>query len=150
MKRPRDVIGYRGVGRFGAAITGKQDLSSVIRSTLHENLTRMGFASTVALSTGTQLRVEIRSLEHSVIPGLFAGNVEADAALKANCLINKAPEYEKLYRGSFREQVVVIQFAENNQRHINTALSEAVQSMLDDQELLSCLTGTSRVQPGLK
>jgi uncharacterized lipoprotein YajG len=77
-ERPRDVIGYRGVGRFGAAITGKQDLSSVIRSTLQESLTN--WALPVRLHHRPERNYGLKfAASSSVIPGLFAGNVEAAA-----------------------------------------------------------------------
>lgn len=141
-ERPRDVIGYRGVGKFGATITSKQDLSLSIQSTLLNALKRLGFAPSTAAAP-RQLRVEIRNLEYSLIPGVFVGTVETEAALKAICVVDKVPEYDRLYRGKSQEQVIAVQFAAKNEEHINNALSEATQSILDDGQLLTCLHGSA-------
>lgn len=59
--------------------------------------------------------------------------------MKAVCIIGNRRPYENLYRGEFQESIQVIQSDEANDRYINLAVSSAINSLLQDDQLLRCL-----------
>ena len=63
-----------------------------------------------------------------------------NVAMKAICMIGGDRQYEQLHRGAHEKSIQVVQTAEKNTYHINTALSEAINGVLNDNELLQCLS----------
>lgn len=142
-ERTSTVIGSRGVKGGAAAsaeITNSQGVLAVIQRSLLDGLRRKGFKP--ALEEGSLqhgLRVDIRNLEYSLTPGIVMANLRAEAALKATCMVNRTQSYDRMYRGEERDRVFFVQFASENERYINSALSKAIQGLLDDRKLQECL-----------
>lgn len=138
-ERPSTTLGTRGVKGVGAEIT-VLEMSAPLRSALTQGLEQQGF--TIAKSqadTDHVLKVEIRNLDYGVTMGFWSGSLKTQCALKAICVVGKERPYENLYRGEYADSVQVVQSEERNERFVNTAVSDAVNRLLNDQELMKCL-----------
>lgn len=139
-ERPSSRVGTRGISGMGAEITTTQDVPSVIQTAVREGLQRQGFSLiTDKTADGRELRIELRTLEYAVTPGIVMGTLRASSAMKGICILGNSRPYEKLYRGEHEESILVVQFASQNERYINDALSQAIQSLVQDHELIRCL-----------
>lgn len=139
-ERPRKTLGTVAPGNTGADISLEGDLVDTVRQAVSDGLGRMAFKPRASRGLPKELRVEIRNLDYTVIRGFWAGTLRVDAGLKAVCMHGMARPYEKLHTGEFVESVQVVQPKEANAKYISDALSSAVNSMLKDPELLSCLS----------
>ena len=139
-ERPRNTLGTRGVKGMGAELTVQGDLTNVVRTAIADGLQRQGFVITSDKPTdGRELRVEIRNLDYGVTSGFWAGSLRTECGLKAICIIGSARPYEKLYRGEHQESVQVVQSAEANEKYLNSTISKAINSLLQDPQLSHCL-----------
>lgn len=142
-ERDNSSLGRRGNGGFrGAEIRSEQDLVQVIEQVVAEGLVSKGFhpqrtgeASGIA---GSQLRVDLRSLEYSTSAGFFTGGVHVNAALKAS-VNRETTVYERVYRINEEERTVVVPAASYNETLLNTALQTLLLQMLEDEQLLRAL-----------
>jgi uncharacterized lipoprotein len=139
-ERPKSTLGTRGARGVGAEMTLEGDLVEIVRTSLGDGLTRKGF-STQSLhgAQAPELRVEIRSLDYGVTVGFWSGDLRTQCSLKAICIHGPDRPYEKLHRGEFKENVQVVQGADANNVYVSNALSEALNNLLADGELISCL-----------
>jgi len=142
-ERTSAVIGSRGMKGGPAAsaeITSTQDVLTVIQTALLDGLKRKGFNPTLEEGTVQHgMRVDLRNLEYGVTPGIFVGTLRTEVALKATCIVNGMQSYDRMYRGEEKDWIFFIQFASANEQYINSALSKAIQSLLDDAKLHGCL-----------
>lgn len=141
-ERPEDTLGYRGAANLskGAAITTDQDVKDVFDRKIREGLKRKGFNPTLRTEEALRsLRVEIRSLEYYTTTGFWTGGVHTKTALKAIAK-NAGKKYEQFYRGGNEERVHIVPFAEENEKLINTAISEVLLSLFSDKKLLQFLS----------
>jgi uncharacterized lipoprotein len=139
-ERPRTTLGTRAVKGMGAEITLQGDLTNVVRTAVAEGLQQQGFVvSSNKPPDGRELRVEIRNLDYGVTMGFWAGSLRTECSLKGICIIGSNRPYEQLYRGEYQESVQVVQSAEANEKYLNIALSEAINSLLRDQQLKQAL-----------
>jgi hypothetical protein len=130
----------------GADLTIDGNLTQIVRTAIADGLSKQAF-SPIAAGTSTstsELRVEIRNLDYTMIMGFWAGTLRVDVGLKANCVRGTTRPYEKLFRGEHVESVQVVQSPENNNQYISTAVGDAVSSLLKDQELMRCLAAGVR------
>ena len=138
-ERPRSTLGTRGVRGVGAEITVEGDVLSVVRAAVSGGLQRQGFTPTQqAPADGRELRVEVRNLEYGLTQGFFSGTLRTECGLKAVCILGNSRPFEQLYRGEVQEGVAFVQGAEANEKYINTALSRALNALLEDPKLSSC------------
>jgi len=139
-ERPRSTLGTRGVRGVGSEISVEGDLRVAIRNSVADGLRRQGFSPVdTRLSDDPELRVEIRNLDYTVIMGFWAGTLRTECGLKAVCLVGNNRPYENLYRGEFQESIQIIQSEEANERYINSAVSGAINALLQDPQLMRCL-----------
>ncbi len=139
-ERSDSTLGHRGGGfGKGAKITTDQNVADVVMGSIVEGLKRKGFnANPTQGDSQRALKVEIRLIEYSTSAGMFTGGVHTKTTLKtiAN---NDGKFYENFYRVENEHRVAVVPSADVNERWINEALSEAIQKLLDDTELISHL-----------
>jgi uncharacterized lipoprotein YajG len=141
-ERPRKTLGTRGVRGVGADLTIEGDLSATVQKALVEGLAKQRFKPLVDSNPeNRELRVEIRNLDYTVLQGFFAGTLRVDISLKAICVRGAQRPYEQLHRGEFQTNVQVVQPADANNSYISQAVSGAVNSLLQDRKLLTCLSG---------
>jgi uncharacterized lipoprotein YajG len=140
-ERPKSTLGTRGVRGIGSEISVEGDLSQSIKKSINDGLKRANFSPVeTRTEDGRELRVEIRNLDYTVIQGFWSGTLKTECGLKAICIIGNNRPYEKLYRGEFEESIQVIQSEEANERYINSAVSKAINALLNDQQLLQSLS----------
>ncbi|MCC6710555.1 MAG: hypothetical protein IT492_23585 [Gammaproteobacteria bacterium] len=141
-ERTSTSIGNRGLGvGMSAEITTNDDLASVVESQMKAALGARGFAVVTGPNRNLhELRIEVRNVQYQVTPGIVTGHLRAEAALKGICSFAGERRYEHLYRGESTEEVFLVQFAESNTKHLNTALSAAMSNIVADNSLMSCLT----------
>src|SRR5690349_5242498 len=139
-ERPRSLIGRRGAGgSIGGSITTDQDLAELVRGKVAEGLQQYGFAPISADGTeAPRMNVELRFLEYELAVGFWTGSVNTRAALKAICR-NGTDTYEHLYRAEGKRGAFVVPSADKNEMLLNQTLSEALNGMLADQQLVGCL-----------
>jgi uncharacterized lipoprotein YajG len=144
--RPSEVIGNRGItgtAYGGANVSTNGDITQVLQTVIADNLTARGFIVTPTKRKlpGIQLRVEINNLQYAVVPGIITGTLRTEASLHAECLHDQMSQYDHVHRGLSEAQVFFAQFAHENEAHINKSVSNAITAMLDDTDLMSCLSG---------
>lgn len=138
-ERPRQTLGTRGARGVGADLTVQGDLKTVVEKALEDGLKRQSFKTMATEADGRLLRVEIRNLDYQVIQGFWAGTLKVDVALKAICQRGAQRPYEQLHRGEIADAIGVIQGEQSNNTYISNAVSTAVNSLLKDEKLMSCL-----------
>lgn len=140
-ERPSKSLGRRGTA-YGAAaeITAAQDVAAIAQKEILTGLRKKGFVATDSESSApAQLIVEVRLLEYSTSQGFWTGGVHIKGALKAVAL-KDGKTYEKMYRSEKEERVVVVPTAETNEMWINSAFSDVLTQLLDDNGLIMFLS----------
>lgn len=139
-ERPRQTIGTRGARGVGAEMTVDGNLAEIVREAVAEGLAVQKFRPTGAKARAlSNLRIEIRNLDYGVTVGFWAGALKVDVTLKAVCSREGVRLYEMLYRGEHAESVQVVQSTEANNSYISAAVSQAVNVLLNDEQLTKCL-----------
>lgn len=139
-ERPKKTLGTVGVGNEGADISIEGDMVDSVQRALNDGLSRMNFKPAPARNgSKSELRVEIRNLDYTIIRGFWAGTVRVDAGLKAICVRDGTRPYEKLHHGESIVSVQTNQSREANEQYINAALSAAINALLSDQNLQACI-----------
>jgi len=139
-ERPSKVIGQRGVGGAGADMTVEGDLVSIVSGAISSGLGQRKFVTTpTSVKDASALRVEIRSLDAKNIMGFWAGTLRDEFSLKGICKSAKAGEYEQMYGGLFETSVQVVPTGEANDKYVSAAVSDGVNKLLNDDQLLRCL-----------
>jgi uncharacterized lipoprotein YajG len=123
-------------------ITSTQNIAAVVQTALLGGLSRQGFKPTASASSEAPgLRVELRSIDYQRVPGIFANGGRAEAALKGICIVNGTRRYERLYRGLHQETAFLALDTQLTEPYLNDALSQAINELLWDSQLLGCLAG---------
>lgn len=141
-ERPSKTLGRRGTA-YGAAaeITAAQDLAVVVQQHVVDALEQKGFTTAdYDRDAPTRLSVEIRLLEYSTSQGFWTGGVQVQGTLKAVAM-NDGEHFDKMYRSDEEKRVMVVPTADENEAWINTALSDVLNQMLNDDELVEFLAG---------
>ena len=140
-ERPNKNLGYRGGGYIGkgGAITSDQDIAKLLEEKISDGLKMKGFEPTSYSNNNTRsIKVELRSLEYFTTTGFWTGGVHTKSALKVTAK-NLSKEFEDFYRIEKEERVMVGPGAQSNEKMINSALSEILQKLFDDQNLFKFL-----------
>ena len=138
-ERPRTTLGTRGVGGIGEQLTLEGDLPTIVKNAVAEGLQKQGFATDGPIAN--QLRVEIRNLDYTLNSGFWAGKLNVEFLLKGVCIKGDTRPYEQMYRGEYRKNVQVVQGEDSNNQFVNAVVSDAINSLLNDQALMRCLAG---------
>ncbi len=139
-ERPSSAIGNRATPGMSAEITSDPDVAPTVQGALTEGLRRQGFNPVAATGEDARaLRVEIRNVEYKISAGIFSSKLRTEAVLKGICILGTARPYERLYRGQKEKNIMVVQSESQNEELLNEALSQAINSLLKDSELLKCL-----------
>jgi uncharacterized lipoprotein len=151
-ERPSKTLGQRGARNIGASLTVEGELSTIIQSTIQSGLEQQGFkisdngfsniteaSRNLNHDEASNLKIEIRSLDYKVISGFFSGTIRSECAVKAICKSRSGKEYEKLYNGLFEQPALVIATADENNRYVSAAVSDAIDKLLNDDKLGYCL-----------
>lgn len=146
-ERVSTELGRRGTGAMrGAAITSTNDMVSVFRDAIVQNMEKLGFDATAiqtfeeSTSEPMVLRVDIRAVNYETSMGFWTGGVHVRGALKTTATDTQSLRtYEQLYRVDDEERVVVVPGADSNAQMINTAISALLQKLFDDVELIKFL-----------
>ena len=137
--RPKKTLGTLAVAA-GGDISIEGDLVTSVQRAVNEGMSRMSFKTTaIKENAKSELRVEIRNLDYTVIERVCYLTLRIDAALKGICIREGNRLYEKLYHGDFEKTIYKSQSKEANSQYINTAVSTAVNALLSDKELIACL-----------
>jgi uncharacterized lipoprotein YajG len=137
--RPSKIIGYRGLDSELAEIHTDQDVVSIFQDKLIEGLKRKGFNAIPYNGQSTlTLRAEIRLIEYSSSMDMWKGSIQAKAAVavysrKADRIL------DRVYRAERAQAVVEAPRAQTNERLINSAISEVLQRIVEDQNLIEFL-----------
>lgn len=139
-ERPKKTLGTVGASGVGADISVDGDLVAAVERAVSDGLSRKSFKPMrKATDDKAELRVEIRNLDYTIIRGFWAGTLRVDAGLKGICIRDGKRPYEKLHHGEFVESVQVVQSQSANASYINSAVSDAANKLLNDEELSACL-----------
>ena len=138
-ERPDQTLGHRGAGMKGAKITTAQDVAEVFREKIVEGLKTYHFDPVPSTaSIPKSLTIEIRLIDYSTSQGFATITVHTKTALKAIAR-DGGTTYENFFRADHEERFAAIPFAEENETLINKVLSEVVQKLFQDQELMAFL-----------
>jgi uncharacterized lipoprotein YajG len=138
--RDEQLIGKRGAQFLpGGKISSKQDLAEVLEEDVREGLLRKGFEPVKEHETGLLMKVELRSLEYNSSMGLWtAGNI-GTAVIKVTATAPSGKIYEETYRSESEVRTAFISSQVTNARVVNNALSEAINKIFEDRELVEFL-----------
>ena len=137
--RGEQIIGSRGYYGFGAKITTDQDLEELLRDIISRGLYQKGFEPVNPDESKTTLKIELRVLEYKTAMGLWTGGNIGTAAVKAIVTLPSGKGYEKSYRSQKDVRTLWASRQETNARVINEALTEVINKMFEDQNLLEIL-----------
>jgi len=138
-QRRSKTIGYRGVDSKNAAITTDQNIAALFQVNIVEGLARKGFnAVPYGEQPGRLLTVEIRQIEYKTDMDFWKGIIQAEAAINA-WSVREDARHERIYRGQRKDTTLEAPRAKTNERLINGAISDAVQSLLEDERLIRFL-----------
>lgn len=139
-ERADKTIGHRGGAYFkGAKITSEQDVPALINEKVIEGLRKKGFRPVVYQKEFPKsLKVEIRLLQYSTSTGFWTGGIHMKSTLKAVAK-KDGKEYENIYRVDNEKRVFFVPGSSKNEQIINQAISEVLQKLFQDQELISFL-----------
>lgn len=139
-ERPSQTLGTRSFKGFGAELSVGGNLTDIVRMAIADGLQGQGFVITSHKAADErELRTEIRNLDYGLTQGFFANTVRTECGLKAICIKGSARPYENHYRGEHVEKVQFVQGSQANERFINSAISKAINLLLQDSELIHCL-----------
>jgi uncharacterized lipoprotein YajG len=122
-----------------AELTVRGDLAAIVREALSTGLARQGFS--LSETAGRELRVEILALEYGVMErsGL-SRHVEAGSRLSAGCVTDAKLELQRMHRAELRKPVfLTAQDERTNSFYVSAAVSDALNALLADRELIACL-----------
>jgi uncharacterized lipoprotein YajG len=139
-ERPSKSLGRRGTAYGPAAeITEAQGLAVVVQQQVIDGLRKKGFNPVdYHEEKDPRLTVEIRLLEYSTSQGFWTGGVHIKGALKA-VAVRAGKNYERMYRTEKEERVVFVPTANTNEQWINTALSDVLRQLFEDEGLFRFL-----------
>ena len=137
--RPSKVIGYRGLDSELAEIHTEQDVVSIFQNKLIEGLKQKGFNAIPYDGQSTLiLRAEIRLIEYSTSTDMWKGSIQAKTVVAAYS--KKADRiHDRVYRAEREQAVLEAPRAQTNERLINSAISEVLQRLVEDQNLTEFL-----------
>jgi uncharacterized lipoprotein YajG len=139
-ERSKSVLGSRAVRGVGADITLEGDLAAIVRSAISDGLQRQGFMLISNITPeNRELRVEIRDLSYTISQGAWMGGLHVECALKALCTSGPTRLYENFYRGVLKENVGRVPTESENEQYVNSAISSAIDSLLQDPLLIQAL-----------
>lgn len=138
-KRASQALGD-GLGYEPGDFTVRGDLAAAVREALLAGMLGQGFKPTEAAS-GRELRVEILTLDFGVRErSELSRYVEARSQLRAGCVRDARLELERAHRGELRKPVFLTAHDERtNSQYVSAAVSDALNALLGDRELLACL-----------
>lgn len=137
-ERSSKSLGQRGAHNMGADLTVQGELANIVDSAIKTGLGKQGFRTNVE-GKSAELKVEIRNLDYEAITGFWSGTIRSECGLKAICKSSLRNEYEKLYNGLHEESVQVVANEQENNEYVSAAVSDAVNKLLNDNELGRCL-----------
>ena len=139
-ERPRPTLGTRGISGIGSEISIEGQLSLALRNSLTDGLRRLGFSPIDnRISDARELRVEVRNLDYTVMAGFWTGTLRTECILKGFCVVGETRPYENIYHGEYQETIVFYKSEEDNERYINSAVSQAVNALLADPQMIRWL-----------
>jgi uncharacterized lipoprotein YajG len=138
--REDSTIGKRGTGMVrGAKISTDEDVVGIFQTAITDGLQKYGFVlAPNSEDVPTKLRVEIRNLNYDVTMGLWTGGNIGKASLKVTAF--NGSTYEKMYRGEKEIRTAFVASQETNSKIINAAVSQVLEEMFSDKELLVFLS----------
>lgn len=123
----------------GADFTLQGKLPNVVESAIRTALEKQGFNSSRNERKGAaNLHVGIRRLEYNVKPGYLFRSVHAESEINAVCKSASGGEFIRPYTGLLEKSVFFIGWGTNGD-YVSTAVSEAINKLLNDKELAACL-----------
>jgi uncharacterized lipoprotein len=130
-------IGYRGMDSKLSEITTEQDVPALVRSQIVQGLKAKGFNAREfdGQPTSRLLRVELRALEYTTDMDYLKGSVRTKAEFQV--YFRKGDVlFSHLYQGDVKQPAVEAPRAKTNELLINKALSDALESLIEDDGLL--------------
>lgn len=134
--RMTTLLGHRGVDSQNAAITSKQNVAMLVRRALVDGFNRKGFrAVPYEGEPGPVLTVELRKLDYTTDMDYWKGIVMTEAVLSAS-MKKEGVRFEQFYSGRRKETTIEAPRARTNERLLNEALTESVENLLGDPNLM--------------
>ncbi len=142
--RPSPVVGQRGgVYEKTATIRTEGDITPAVRRELARALEAVGFSVAEAgAAADATLTVEIASIVYMPRGGTFVRGVDTSATVRAEAT-RGTRTFTGRYRGKQSKNVMTAPGADENQALINAAVSNVLQRLVGDAELLGFLAGGS-------
>ncbi|NIR29088.1 MAG: hypothetical protein GWN84_07185 [Gammaproteobacteria bacterium] len=140
--RPSSVIGQRGgVYEKTASIRTEGDVAPAVRRELVRALEAVGFSIPEAGGPAdAALTVEVASIVYTARGGTFVRGVDTSATVRAEAR-RGSRTFTGRYRGTQTKNVMTAPGADENEALINAAVSNVLQRLVADAELLGFLAG---------
>jgi uncharacterized lipoprotein YajG len=138
--RDDQLIGKRGVQYMpGGKISTDQDLVEVLKNALSDGLRKKGFEPVGENDPSLSMKVELRSLAYTTAMGFWTGGNIGTAVIKIIATEPSGKTYEKTYRSQKEIRTAFVGSQETDAKVVNGALSEAINKIFEDKELLKFL-----------
>lgn len=141
-ERPSELVGTRGDTTRLGDVTVAGDIQATVARTLSDAFNDAGFQVQLATSSEASLVVDIRHVAFEEHTGVATNKRFAEAAVSARVMRGSTILFERLYRGSSENRGLFAGSASGNASLVNTAMSEALQKLASDKELLTALVST--------
>lgn len=138
-ERPTETIGMRGTTVRLGDITAAGDVPSIVSKAITDALHGTGFRVEQLPSTQADLVVDLRHLTFAEHKGMWTGKSDANAAINARVMRNGSIVFERLYRGTSASRGMLVGTARSNAGLVNASLTDAVQRLANDTELMAAL-----------
>jgi len=138
--RDEQLIGKRGLQYFpGGKISTDQDLVEVIRDAFIKGLHDKGFELVGENESNLLVKAELRSLAYTTVMGLWTGGNVGTAVVKVIANQPSGKTYERTYRSQKQIRSFFVGSQETNTKVVNQALTDALNKVFEDKELLKFL-----------
>lgn len=139
-ERPNPVMGHRGTGQgSGVAIQTDANLTSDIEKHVSQALTAQGFTPILFASEESRtMTVQIRQTQYLTLPSTEKTDIRIEVVLGV-LLTNGKSKYEKSYKATREQQIMITPVAKTNEEWINEAFGDALDRLCTDSALFTSL-----------
>ncbi len=139
-ERPSRLIGIRGHMRT-AEIRAVQDVPRVVGDAIRQGLQNQGFEpvpESDAEPVGLEVQIQTFNYDATAGGGFFTGGIYTNAVFKVVAR-NGDDDFDQVYRSEITDEAFITPTEAEDSAQINQTLSDVIDRVLSDQELLGFL-----------
>lgn len=139
-KRPKKILGYLSSSDI---IVTNQDINKILHDQISTGLKEHNFIPIKATEKASiSMKIEIRDMEYGEYVFNFVSNVAFTTVVLDVICSNNSRNFEREYQVVNEEKIYFRYTREDTIQLINKSLSQAIEKILNDKELLNFLSST--------